>query len=180
MSSEMLLVLKNRISHHGQSNIKTVCDTWDQFHSSEDYDVVFSSLCPAIHDEKSLAKMEGYSQDYCVLLTVARNSHSQIRQDLHRILTDQPLVGLSPDVIYILNLLYANEKYPNVKFYKIRTEPEMTIEEAFETYSIYYGIFGFNNTASLDKIYHYLKNFSQNDICRDHVEMNLALVYWQK
>ncbi len=57
ISSEMLRILEEDAQARGVSNISTVQSGWDDFQTEEQFEVVFASMTPAIHDDASRDKL---------------------------------------------------------------------------------------------------------------------------
>lgn len=179
MSPEALSLLEKRAGDRGAHNLQTTLAMWETYASEQRYDLVFSAMCPAICDCASLARFEAASTNGCALLTVGAGSRSQLRSQLRPLLSRQPLTGLSPDVIYSFNLLYAQGKQPELRFFPTSAEPCMTVEEAVETYSIYYSIFGIEGAQVRQTMRDYLEGIAVDGICVDHVKTNDALLTWR-
>jgi len=177
MSTESIRLLEKQALAENLP-IATVNTMWENFSADMRFDIVFSSMCPAISDPASLAKMESYSNKNCVLLTVGQGSSSLIRKTIRTRLTQEPLTGLSPDVIYIFNYLYAQGNNPNLKFYPRTSRPKMTLEEAYEMYLVYFSIFGYIDKPAKNTIYQTLEEFTKDGFCTDCVTINSALMYW--
>ena len=94
-------------------------------------------------------------------------------------LTDQPLKGLSPDVIYQFHLLYALGRYPNIQFFHSVSHSVIPLEEAMERYRIYFDIFGYNQPKHRDIIYTYLSKNSENGMCTDDITYHTAVMNWK-
>lgn len=178
MSLGMLRLLDERCTGLKISNIRTVREMWEEYDKTQKYDVVFSAMCPAVCDMESLLKMERHSKRHCILLTVGQGSSSKIRSSLRPLITNDPLSGLSPDVIYIFNVLYALGKLPELKFYPMVSNPSMSVDDAVETYRIYYEIFGFSAEKTEPVIRNYLGKIAMNGVCTDEVKINMALLHW--
>lgn len=179
MSLESLRLLEERAQESRLNNLETRCGMWEDYDDDRRYDLVFSAMCPAICDVESLARMEALSASSCALLTIGKGSRSELRSALRPLLTDQPLTGLSPDVIYIFNLLYAQGKLPELRFFSFAGQTSMPLEEAMDTYRTYYSIFGLVGERVEAMIRGYLESIAEDGICTDHVKTNLALMTWK-
>ena len=59
-------------------------------------------------------------------------------------LTDQPLKGLSPDVIYQFHFALCIGQIPQYTIFHSVSHSVIPLEEAMERYRIYFDIFGYN------------------------------------
>lgn len=179
MSPKALSLLEKRAHDAGVRNLRTNLAMWEEYADECRYDLAFSAMCPAICDCDSLARFEAASTGDCALLTVGKGSRSWLRSQLRPLLTAQPLTGLSPDVIYSFNLLYAQGKQPELRFFPTSAEVCMTVEEAVETYGIYYSIFGIEGGAARQTMRGYLESIAADGICTDQVQTNYVLMTWR-
>lgn len=69
VSEEMLNILHEDAIHEGlATKFSFTCNPWDTFESSTRYDIVFSSMSPALQHDADFAKMHAYAKEYCVYL----------------------------------------------------------------------------------------------------------------
>ena len=179
MSEQMLCVLKQRAEKEKITNLTYRQSLFENLPKNKQYDVVFAAMCPAICDYESLMKFERLSKNHCCLVSVAKNSSSSLRRELRMQLTDQPLKGLSPDIIYQFHLLYALGRYPNIQFFHSVSHSVIQLEEAVERYRIYFDIFGYNQPKHHDIIYTYLSENSENGMCTDDITYHMAVMNWK-
>lgn len=180
MSEEMLKILEKTAEDEGIKNIKTCLDMWETFDPEERFDLVFASMCPGICDPEALDKMERLSKKHCVYITVAKNSRSQITSEILKRLTDAPLTGQTPEVIYPFNYLYSKGRQPQLKFFPMGAQPRITVEEGVQTLQVYFEIFGFEKEKTEKVIRDYLEEISTKGVFTSPVEINLAILYWEK
>lgn len=179
MCKEALQVLGIRAKAQGLCNIEIVQEMWEKFPKNCKYDITFTSMCTAICNKEELLNMEAITSKYCCMITVMQGSYALRRQELRQRLITKPLSGLSPEVIHFYNLLYAMGRSPNVKCYSQHQKFYMPAEEAYETYRIYYQIFGLEGEQHNRTILEYIKEHAVDGVLSDEVQLNFALVYWQ-
>lgn len=179
MSEQMLCVLRQRAETKKITNITYHQSLFENLPENKQYDFVFAAMCPAICDYESLMKFERLSKNHCCLVSVAKNSSSRLRKELRMQLTDQPLKGLSPDIIYQFHLLYALGRYPNIQFFHSASHSVIPLEEAIERYQIYFDIFGYNRPEHHEIIRTYLSTHSENGMCTDDITYHMALMDWK-
>ena len=139
MSEQMLCVLKQRAEKEKITNITYRQSLFEHLPESKQYDFVFAAMCPAICDYESLMKFERLSKNHCCLVSVAKNSSSRLRKELRMQLTDQPLKGLSPDIIYQFHLWHMH--WADTPNFHSASHSVIPLEEAVERYRIYFDIF---------------------------------------
>lgn len=179
MSENMLKILETAAENEGIKNIKTCLEMWETFEPKESFDLVFASMCPGICDPEALDKMERLSKKQCVYITVAKNSRSQITSEILKRLTDEPLTGQTPEVIYPFNYLYSKGRQPQLKYFPMGTQPRITLEEGVKTLQVYFEIFGFKKEKTEKIIRNYLEEISVKGVFTNPVEINLAILYWE-
>jgi SAM-dependent methyltransferase len=178
MCKNALDILQERCRKQNLLNVEPVFGMWETFPLDKKYDVSFASMCSAICDKQELLNMESVTNEYCCLLTIARGSHSKHRMGLRKRLTDSPLAGLSSEVIYIYNMLYAMGRFPGIKYYRECQHSQMT-REAYETYRIYYRIFGLYGERTDKIILDYINENAVGGVLCDETQMNTALLFWR-
>ncbi len=68
-SKEMLNILHEDAIKEGLDKKFTfTCNTWSDFESDKDFDIVFSSMSPAFESNADFEKMHAYAREYCVYL----------------------------------------------------------------------------------------------------------------
>lgn len=178
MCQGALDVLQTRCREKNLANVEAVAGMWETFPLENKYDLTFASMCSAICDKQEIINMESITVEHCCLLTIARGSHSKHRMGLRKRLLDAPPVGLSSDVIYIYNMLYAMGRFPDIKYYRECQHSRMTVEEAYDIYRIYFKIFGLSGEKTDSTIHRYLEENAVDGFLYDETQMNSALLYW--
>ncbi len=178
MCQSALDTLQTRCRKNGLANVETVRGMWETFPLIDKYDLTFASMCSAICDKQEIINMESITNEYCCLITIARGSHSLHRMGLRKRLLDAPLAGLSSDVIYIYNMLYAMGRFPNIKYYRECSHLRMTVDDAYEFYRIYFKIFGLCGEKSDNIIRDYINEYATGGFLYDETQLNSALLYW--
>lgn len=178
-SKGMLEVLDRRAKEIGVfDKINIVENLWEDYKSNERFDLVFSSLSPAVCDYDGLVKMESFSKNYCCLVSFANGTRSMLRSSLWKQLSGKEMISLTFDIIYPFNILYAQGKCPNLKFYHFKSEPIYTIKEALENYIIYYKIFGFEGKKYEIIIKDYLNKIADAGKVYDSLDYHLGVMWW--
>ena len=90
---------------------------------------------------------------------------------------DAPPPGLSSDVIYIYNMLYAMGRFPNIKYYQECQHSHMPADEAYNIYRIYFKIFGLCGEETDKIIRDYISEHATDGFLYDETQLNSALLY---
>ena len=110
------------------SNVSGEAVSWEDMKPSEPYDVVFSSLCPALNDPASILRMECFSGGWCVYVSSADPVPWMPLEVWSRLGLDCSFCGY--DTHYPYEFLRMRGRSPKMKFYSSRTETVQTREEA--------------------------------------------------
>jgi len=80
ISPGMLSIARRKCSNASQ--VKLTCQDWHDFNAGADYDLVFSSFCPAVDDISSIRKMESMSRGRCCLVSLSGPSGDRLVLEL--------------------------------------------------------------------------------------------------
>lgn len=172
-------VLEKNASSAGLTNIETICDFWERFHTEKRYDVTFASMCPAICSVDELFRMEKMTGRTCCILTVTRGSVDKHRKTMMTELGIKPRGGMVSEALHYINALYLMGRQPNVKCITTRRSSRISAERVMEQYPIYFKIFGVPEEKSMAFLQGYLERNAVDGYLEDETVMNQALVYWE-
>lgn len=177
-SSRMLAVLKKESSRRGLKNISTIEADWDKYGPSAEYDLVFSSMSPAIHDAASLLKMESCSRRSCCVVTYGEAYEYPVIRDLWGLLVGE--YGNSNAYLYTYpyDVLREKGRGPAVRMFSheyCRSQPE---EEAIADYTAYFSIFTAMDRVKKDNVRDYFREKSCHGTFEYSTKMRLAAIYW--
>ena len=65
-------------------NIRCIEADWNKFQTDSRFDIVFSSLCPALNNPAGLIKMESVSRGYCVYVSSMNDDSESLHMDIWR------------------------------------------------------------------------------------------------
>ena len=83
LSDDMLDVLRTDAAAHGMANIDTQRTGWMEFRPDRAYDIVFTSMCPAIRDGASRRKLLDLAGEWLVFVGFVRREPSDILAGLY-------------------------------------------------------------------------------------------------
>ena len=172
-------VLKDRAGQCGIRNIQCVCDLWESFQTEARYDLVFSSMCPAICNPEELRRMEALSRRDCCLITVMRGSTDKHRGAMMAQLGIRPKGGMVTEALHYFNALYLMGRQPNVLCRTVHSEYDINAETVLAQYPIYFGVFGVEEAASRAFLEEYLEKNADGGVLHDESTVRLAMITWR-
>ena len=178
-SAASLDVLKDRAGQCGIRNIQCVCDLWETFQPEARYDLVFSSMCPAICNPEELRRMEALSRRDCCLITVMRGNTDKHRGAMMAQLGIRPKGGMVTEALHYYNALYLMGRQPNVLCRTVHSEYDINAETVLAQYPIYFGVFGVEEAASRAFLEEYLEKNADGGVLHDESTVRLAMITWR-
>jgi SAM-dependent methyltransferase len=80
ISPGMLALATERLG--SRSNVELICQDWMSFNGEAEYDLVFSSFCPAVDGLASILKMDALSKGACCLVSLGRSSNDPLEFEI--------------------------------------------------------------------------------------------------
>lgn|GEM_PF-857164 len=124
----MLGRLEKQCREQGISNIETVGSSWKDFNTNERFDLVFSSLCPALNNPDSILRMASYSKRNCAYISSAFHEDGMEIDAWRRLGRDISFKGL--DTRFPHGFLKINGMEPELEFFSSTSEHSCTVDEA--------------------------------------------------
>lgn len=178
LSRPCLDLLRARAEECGIDNVSCVCGSWEDDLPPEKYDVVFSSLCPAICNVEELRRMESAARRRCVLVAVMRGSYDKHRRAMMEELGIRPR-GMVTEAIHYYNVLYQMGRMPEVRCRTSYRACDVPAEAVMSQYPIYFEIFGIGREKSVPFLEAYLKEHAEEGVLHDESRINLAMLTWE-
>ncbi len=177
MDHSSLMVLSNRAKANGLE-METIRAMWEQYNPRTKFDVVFSSMCPAICDYQELLRFEGMGRKYGCLIAVSRGSYDKHRKQLMQELEAKPK-GMTTEAMWYYNMLYLLGRQPNVWNFTRHFEYQAPIEKLVEQNKVYFQIFGISPEESEPKLRAYYKRYAIDGMVPDESHINTQLIWWK-
>ena len=178
-SPGMLRELSAMAAQNGIDNIRTVYRDWRKFVPEQKYNLVFSSLSPAISRYTDLLKMEECSADYCCLVTYGHGSYPKVRRDLFSVLEgERQRPSELYNIIYPFNILFAMGRQPNMYCYHHNKSVKRTVVEAIAYYTAYFKLHGIESAEANRKICKYLNDISVDGYCMEEEVDHIYAAWW--
>ncbi len=174
-----LELLSERASACGlDDRIRTACTSWEEFETEEHFDMVFTSMCPAICNYDELMRMESKAKKACCIITTARGSYDRHRKAMMAALDIHPSGGMVTEALHYMNVLYLSGRELQIKSRSIKSNSKISKERLLEQFPIYFKIFGINEDVSIPFLGEYFKSNAKDGYLEDESLMNLAMLYW--
>lgn len=179
-SRGMLSQLKQRAQERNVSEIIHLYPkTWAEFLSEKKYDLVFSSMSPAISEMSELMKMEKYSRKYCCLVTYGAGMPRSIRGLIWEKFLGKRVESKLFDAVYPFNILYSLGRNPNMKTFCQSGERLIPVEKAYEDSLHYFRIFGKDSSEDKKLIYHTIEENARDGLLWEDTTSYISAIYWQ-
>ncbi|MFP4545282.1 MAG: class I SAM-dependent methyltransferase [Methanomassiliicoccales archaeon] len=175
----MLDRLMEEASRRSLENITPLHRDWDSPLEGE-FDLVISSLSPAIRAPEDLFRMESLSSRACVLITRAGKGRvSQFDRDMW----EEVLGGFRQsgafEVRYPFNVLYDRGKHPNLRLYPFEFQRESTVERAWEEQLHYCSIFTEMDGGKREALRRVIDRHQEDGVLRRISSGALGMLYWR-
>ena len=177
MDYSSLMVLSNRAKANGLE-METIRAMWEQYNPRTKFDVVFSSMCPAICDYQELLRFEGMGRKYGCLIAVSRGSYDKHRKQLMQELEAKPK-GMTTEAMWYYNMLYLLGRQPNVWNFTRHYEYQAPLEKLVDQNKVYFDIFGISPEESEPKLRKYYERHAIDGMVPDESHINTQLIWWR-
>ena len=177
MDHSSLMVLSNRAKANGLE-METIRAMWEQYNPGTKFDVVFSSMCPAICDYQELLRFEGMGRKYGCLIAVSRGSYDKHRKQLMQELEAKPK-GMTTEAMWYYNMLYLMGRQPNVWNFTRHYEYQAPLEKLVDQNKVYFDIFGISPEESEPKLRKYYERYAIDGMVPDESHINTQLIWWR-
>ncbi len=168
----------DRIISKGIGNIRCIRADWDLFDTDERFDVVFSSLCPALNNPVSLLKMESFSEGYCVYVSSMNDDTSSLRRDIWKEFgKDYSMNGY--DTRFPFTFLKENGRTPALEVFETSSPSEMSESETADKEAEYFSRYMTVDRNVRSRIEDVIRNHAEDGIIHLEGEKRLGLLYWK-
>lgn len=173
-----LSVLRERCRENRIGNIETKRVMWEDYVPAEKFDLVFSSMCPAVCNLDELLRFESYSSGYCALRTVMSGSREKYRYMMMRELGIIP-DGMITEASVYLDILKQLGREVSVVTESSHSERLVSSDELLEMYPVYFKVFGIDEERSRSYLEGFFEKHQEHGCLHDEAQINTALLYWK-
>lgn len=179
-STGMLSELKRTAEREGlQDRLGIFQSTWGNYRSEKVYDLVFSSMSPAISEYEELMRMEKFSLGKCCLVTYGGiRPRYQIQGMLWEALRGSRINSELFNAIYPFNILYSLGRNPDMKTFVRHSTRKMSLDEAYKYYLEYFKIFGYTSENDKRIIRENLEKIAQDGYCSEDAVSCVSVIWW--
>ena len=153
--------------------------TWDQYKDKQTFDLVFSSMSPAISEYSELIKMETYSNRKCCLVTYGAGMPRTIRGRIWEKFLGKKAESMIFDAIYPFNILYAMGRNPNMKTFCQPGESKTPVSKVLEDTIRYFKIFGRDSENEQEIIRSVIEERATDGILCEDATGYYSVIWWQ-
>ena len=179
MDSTSLAVCRTQARQLGLQNMRFEQQMWETFAPEEQYDFVFSSMCPAICNYTELLRMESLAKHACGIIAVTRGSYDLHRKRLMALLDVHPTGGMTTEALWYFEALYLAGKQPEVQSFSRKFAFSLPLEETIERNERYFEIFGISPEVSHPKLADYFSAVTEGGMVTDETLLNTQWITWQ-
>ncbi len=179
MDSTSLDVCRTQARQLGLQNMRFEQQMWETFAPEEQYDFVFSSMCPAICNYTELLRMESLAKHACGIIAVTRGSYDLHRKRLMALLDVRPTGGMTTEALWYFEALYLAGKQPEVQSFSRKFTYALPLEETLARNERYFEIFGISPEVSHPKLADYFSAVAEDGMVTDETLLNTQWITWQ-
>ena len=176
-SEGMISRLNDSFRSEGIGNIVTQVAYWEEFDTDERYDVVFSSLCPALNNPESIIRMEKYSRGHCVYISSANPGPGLSLEVWRRLGKNCSFWGY--DTHYPYEFLRMMGRDPSVRFYRNTILYERPVDEAIAMQERYIGKYREVDDRVRSLIRDVVLENEYGGVVRETKTLTLGLLTWE-
>lgn len=153
--------------------------TWDQYKEEQTFDLVFSSMSPAISEYSELIKMETYSNRNCCLVTYGAGMPRTIRGRIWEKFLGKKAESMIFDAIYPFNILYSMGRNPNMKTFCQPGESKTPVTTVLEDTIRYFKIFERDSENEQEIIRSAIEESAADGILCEDATGYYSVIWWQ-
>lgn len=178
VNASCLKLIESRADECALENVSTVPLMWEDYTADRPFDIVFSSMCPALCNPEELKKAEAMARKTVCILTVTRGSCNKHRMKLMEHFGVRGRGGMVTEALHYYNTLYLMGRQPNVKCWTDRSASTSDVESQIRHFERYFKLFGVEERVSVPYMERYFAECAKDGVVEDETVMNRALIYW--
>ncbi len=142
------------------------------------FDLVFASLTPGIHDEGTLEKMMGSSRRWCFLCESAGRRHNGVQEELWRRIFHENMPLPEYNIFFPLNYLYALGYYPSLTLWTENWVEESPVDEATDKLCRFFAMYTELTPKIKDIVAGYVFRHQDKGVFREEWHVLLGMILW--
>lgn len=165
-------------------NIRVMVRMWEDVDIEKEglanaFDLVFTSITPAVRDYGTLRKLNQSSRKYCCFISWAGGNLSRSRDELWEIIFKEKNTGKGHIFIYPFNLLYSLGYYPTMRYLDYECVKEEPVDQAVESLCRSFWLYTEVTPEVRDTIAGYVRERAINGVFRQETKTRLAIMTWR-
>lgn len=179
-AGHMLEVLAGKAEKRRLGNVRAINSKWEDHAIEKKYDLVFSSMSPAIHDSGTLLKMERCSRRGCCLVTYGGTHEYPAIKDLWGSLVGEYRASDTYLYVYPYHVLSDMGRNPAVRMFEYGYGGHrMPVDMAVEHYTSFFSIFTAMDGLKIKKMRDYFNAESVDGCYTKETKLKLAVITWK-
>lgn len=178
-SRGMLTALMAEAARRKLHNIRAIPSSWEDYQPEDRYGLVFSGMSPAIHDERTLLKMEQYASRGCCVVTYGEAFEYPAIKDLWGLLVGEYRPSNAYLHVYPHGVLQQKGRNPVTRMFSIDHRRRGPINEIVSQYTKYFSIFTAMDEKKAGVIRQYFDERSQDSFFEDVTQLDIAAICWK-
>lgn len=179
-SGPMLAALAGEAARRGLANLKTMQARWEDFATPDRYDLVFSSMSPAISDTPTLLKMEALSCRSCCLITYGDAPEAPERKALWPQLVGDYRPSNMYMYTYPYNVLRERGREPGLRMFDQEERQLVPVEQMVKRFTDYFAIFTTLDAGKIGRIREYFEARAPGGLYEEKGHTRLAVISWDR
>lgn len=179
-SPVMIDVMTDEISRHGFQNVRAVCCDWGSMDVAGNgfagaFDIVWTSMSPAVRSREDLMRMESCSRKWCVYIGWGRKRENSLLKtafELHGLAFGPP-----PGALSIGKILSARSRIFSIDFTETSWDWSGTVDAAVEDVAGFIEMAG--RPADREKLLEMLSDRQQDGLICHTTEVEEGILVWK-
>lgn len=175
--------LLEKAKRQGISEMPILTETWEDVSLTderlkEQFDLVFASLTPGIHNAETLEKMISLSRKWCFLCESAGRRRNQVQEELWQKFFNEPMPLSEFNIMYPLNYLYSLGYSPRLQLWTEEWGEESGEEEAIENICRFFSMYLEMTDQIKEDISEYVAKCLIKGVFREEYQVTLGMILW--
>jgi SAM-dependent methyltransferase len=180
---DLAKVLVDKAEKEEADGLSVVVQPWEDVCLEQEgfidqFDLVFASLTPAIHDQSTLEKMMDCSRGWCFLCESAGRRRNLVQEELWRLIFGEAMPWPEYNILFSLNYLYALGYYPSLCLWTENWVEETKADEATEKLCRNFAMYTEITPQIKDVISGYVARHQSGGMFRDEWHVLLGMILW--
>ncbi len=147
---------------------------------SGQFDLVIANMTPAMRTPEAFTRMQAASRGWCFLKGWAQRRRNTALEELWPRVMDSPRDERPPEILFQLNLLYAQGSFPEVSFEELQWEKTVALEDAARYFIRYFAGISSRTEAQLrDVVYGCLEGIAEDGLVRERSRGWTGSLLWR-